>query len=98
MKMNQRGQTSVEYVLVLGVVLLLTMTVIKSNRFKSLVSGDGDVFQGYKNYMEYTYRHAYFDLKDSQSNYGAYTGNHNSYTQDSGIDTRFFLVRNPYGL
>jgi hypothetical protein len=97
-KNNQKGQSTIEYLLVLGVVFILVLNLLNSPFFANMMGSDGDVFTAFKKYIEYSYRHTHFKKEgDPLDNFNGYTGNHESFTQPNIIDTRFFLVRNPYG-
>jgi hypothetical protein len=95
---NQKGQSTIEYVLVMGVALILVVNFVNSDKFKELMGGDSEIFKRYKNYLEYSYRHTHFSVQDEPTNnFNNYSGNHESYTIEDFNDTRFFIVRNPYG-
>ena len=95
--MNNKGQTAVEYILMMAVIASIILTIVTSDAFRSLFGEDSRVFLTFKNYIEHTYRHSFNGEGDATGTYGDFSGFHDSYTQDGGGDTRFFLVKEPYG-
>lgn len=98
---KKKGQSTVEYLLVMAIVFITFFKVFQSDAFRNLFAGDSDVMKGYRKYIEFSYRHGYLDLgfKTITEPFSDYTNNqHPSYTNpESGNDTRFFLVSEPYG-
>ena len=88
---NQRGQTAVEYVLLLAVVATLVFAVIRNNAFQSYLGKEGEFFKKYKAVVEYSYR---YGLGGEQDPSPDYTKLHPSYFE--GGDTRFFGPLNAY--
>jgi hypothetical protein len=95
---NQKGQTLVEYILLIVVAVSLVMTFYRSSAFQKLFGKDGDLGKKMKNQNEFSYRHAFYkqlsqdiprDTRDVRE--------HPSYKGDDE-PTRFFGPRNPYGL
>ncbi|MCO4753809.1 MAG: hypothetical protein KC478_04980 [Bacteriovoracaceae bacterium] len=91
--LNHSGQTLVEYILLLAVVVSLTTFAFKSDYWQSYFGPDGKIDEVFRARLEYSYRHA-LGGKDfySQPNYG--DRNHDSY-YDNG-STRFFRPREAY--
>lgn len=95
---SERGQTLVEYILLLVVAVSLVLTFYRSEAFKRLFGEQGLIGEKIKSQNEFAYRHAYSrnrpdtdiprDNKDGSI--------HPSYADLNG-DTRFFGPRNPYG-
>ena len=55
----QRGQSTVEYILVLAVIVSLALMILgRSSIFQKYLANDSLFMDGVKNYWEYTYRHA----------------------------------------
>ena len=53
-----RGQSTVEYILVLGVVISLGIMLLgRSSLFQKYLANNSIFIDGVKNYWEYTYRH-----------------------------------------
>ncbi len=87
------GQSVVEYVMILAVVVVLVMTVLRSAGFKNFFGPDSPLFEKYAKYLEYTYRHGMSGFDDSKSDVMSNT--HESYSQGKG-NTHFFTSRDPY--
>jgi hypothetical protein len=98
---NQRGQTLVEYILLLVVAASLMMTFYRSKAFRRLFGENGEIGIKMKTQTEFAYRHAFYT-----SSAGSQTvsdiprenkeiSNHPSYSDGSG--TRFFGPKEPYG-
>jgi hypothetical protein len=83
---NQRGQSMVEYILLLAVVVAISATVLKSGFVSDYFGEDGTFTKNFKLELEYSYRHAVRGRKANSVNYTS--PNHDSY-KFSG-DTRFF--------
>ncbi len=56
--LNHRGQSTVEYILLLAVVISLIVTVTNMPRFKALLGEGGSFATTMKNEMEWNYRFA----------------------------------------
>jgi len=94
--LNQRGQSTVEYILLLAVVISLIYTVINSARFKDIVGEGGSFANKMKNSMEWNYRFG------SQGTEGFSTiqypgGRHPTYFNSSTGFTHFIGPIKPYG-
>lgn len=93
---NSKGQTLVEYILLLAVVTSLVATFFNSALFKRFFGKGGSVGQTIKANSEFAYRHALFK---SGTGVDIPRGNrditqHPSYTD--GSNTRFFGPVKPY--
>jgi len=95
---NQKGQTLVEYILLIVVAVSLVMTFYKSSAFQKLFGKDGDLGKKMKIQNEFSYRHAFYKPKfndipiDTRD-----VTKHPSYKGYDDEPTRFFGPRNPYG-
>lgn len=100
---SARGQSVVEYILLLGVVMTIVFAIFKSGVFDRYIGGQSVFFSRMRSYIKYTYRHArspdvledigateYPDTSDN--NYGAC---HESYCWTAS-DTRFFIPSEEY--
>lgn len=56
---NQRGQTMVEYILLLALAVSLVMTFYNSEAFRRLFGNQGLLGQKVKSQNEFAYRHAF---------------------------------------
>ena len=84
---NENGQSLVEYVLLFGVVLVLTFSVLQSDRFKDFFGEDSEVMQSLRKRMMYSYRHGTFGEEDvTDYNSGA----HDTFKMPGDNQSRFF--------
>jgi len=88
---KQEGQAVVEYVLLLGVVLIMFLTVFRHPKFQQFLGKEGAFFKQYKLLLEYSYRYGLEGNTDPAPNY---TNAHPSYFD--GGDTRFFSNKTKY--
>lgn len=95
---SERGQTLVEYILLLVVALSLTLTFYNSEAFKKLFGPQGEIGKKIKSQNEFAYRHAYSigrpegDVpRDNREG-----GIHPSYHDVKNGGTRFFGPMDPY--
>lgn len=56
---NEKGQTLVEYILLLAVVVSLVITFMRSDIFRKLFGEQGQIGAKIKEESEFAYRHAY---------------------------------------
>lgn len=97
---NNKGQTLVEYILLLVVAVSLVMTVYNSQAFKRIFGEQGEIGNKMKTQNEFSYRHA-FAFKSDGSVTDIPPDNreisiHPSYAEP-GAGTRFFGPKEPYG-
>ena len=99
---NQKGQTVVEYILLLAVAISLVITFYNSEAFKRLFGNQGAVGLRIKNETEFSYRHAYsVDHQSKQIPPDIAPNNrdisvHPSYWDSKNSGTRFFGPQDPY--
>lgn len=99
---SQRGQTMVEYILLLAVVLSLVGTFYRSDLFKRLFGKNGLIGATVKSKSEFAYRHAF--AIDRQNNSvptdvprtNRDISSHPSYATPGTSTSRFFGARNSY--
>lgn len=90
--LGNAGQSVVEYILLLAVVMTIMITIMNSDYFKSLLGPESQVFEVMRQTMEYTYRHGRFGTKGvGEDNYD---GTHESYYD--GSNSRFFSPQVEY--
>jgi hypothetical protein len=93
---NQRGQTVVEYILLLTVGISLVYTFYRSQAYQRLFGENGSIGQAIKTESEFNYRHAY-PRKATDINQVDYSGtSHPSYYDSTRGATRFFGPKEPY--
>ncbi len=93
LKHSESGQTTVEYILLLAVVLVATTTVFKSDAFQKIFGKNGKFAKTFRSEMEYSYRHGLRGRKVYQQ--PSYKGQHESYLW-RGNTTRFFGAKDTY--
>lgn len=100
---SERGQTLVEYILLLVVAVSLMLTFYRSEAFRRLFGERGEIGSKIKTQNEFAYRHAFYssgpgrekvddiplDNKDISV--------HPSYAEP-GVGTRFFGPKESYGM
>jgi phosphoribulokinase len=94
---NDRGQTMVEYILLLAVSISLVMTFFRSEAFRRMFGEEGRLGTLIKTEAEYSYRHAY--IRGNVGNIPADNRRgsaHPSYFGPETNDTRFFGAKEPY--
>jgi len=101
---SEKGQTTVEYILLFAVVVSLVLTVYKSAAFRRLFGEQGEVGLKIKAQNEFSYRHA-FHISGSErepvpdiSRDNKDITIHPSYVDSSSAnESRFFGPKEPYG-
>jgi len=94
---SQRGQTVVEYILLLAVSVTLVMTFLKSDAFRRFFGDQGQLGVMIKAETEFAYRHAF--LRNNQGNIPSNNRQgsaHPSYFNAEASDTRFFRGEERY--
>lgn len=95
-RIKEKGQSTVEYVLLLAVVMFLIGLVMRSPRFQALIGEDAEFFALLKNRMEFSYR---FTHTGSRAGAGrediSDPKNHDSFADDGR--SRFAGATDPYG-
>lgn len=91
---NERGQTTVEYILLLAVVMIAVTTVFKSDLFKKIFGENGKFSTTFRAEMEFSYRHGIRGRElYRKPNYKS--PQHKSYIW-RGTKTRFFGAKDVY--
>lgn len=90
---NDLGQSTVEYILLLAVIVILIGSFLRNDRLKAFLGKDGSFFQSYADVISYQYRYPLpgrnFQAQDS------YTGSdHDSFGGPAG--TRINISLEPY--
>lgn len=97
---TQKGQSLVEYVLLLSVLSSLAFAFYNNKRFKDFIKGTDGMFATMKKGMSYSYR--YGMQYNSSTNFEEassfqYTSNkHDLYFNDKSGKSRFFTSDDPY--
>lgn len=94
--MRQKGQSTIEYILLLAVVMLLVSVVFKSPLFTELLGEDSSFFKVLKNRMEFSYRYTHAgNREDSGLENITSAAQHESYSKNS--KSRFAGATTEYG-
>ena len=92
-KFGQQGQTTVEYILLIAVVVSVFSVMMKTPAIKDFFSPSGKSLNALKLELEYSYRHGFRGKADFKiPNYNSY--NHESYYYKG--ETRFFSSKDAY--
>ncbi len=95
MVLNNRGQSTVEYIMLFLVVMTLTMSVFKSQAFKEFFGENSSFFEAIIKKIEYSYR---YGTEFNEAGYqlphpSAGAGNPNFF---DGANSRFFAPTTKY--
>ncbi len=91
-QLNESGQSAVEYLLLLVVVVSLSYAVFKNPKFEEFFGENSSFFTAMKNRMQYSYRHGLVGDTDNSS----YTGAHDTYFSSSEGLSRFIAPKDKY--
>ncbi|MDC1173764.1 hypothetical protein OAT67_00080 [Bacteriovoracaceae bacterium] len=91
---SEKGQTTVEYVLLLAVVISFTVAIFQSQRFQEFMGSDSAFFTVIKTRMEYNYRHAYLP-PEPEMNLDV-KAPHDSFYDSEGDSSHFFVTIKAY--
>ncbi len=93
--LNEKGQSAVEYILLLAVVMSLVMVVFRNKTFQYYMGPDSPYFETLRKYIEHSYRYGspiVTGLTPPDSN--SYSDQHTSYQSETG-QSRFFTPVEP---
>ena len=94
---NQRGQTVVEYILLLAVAMSLIVTFYRSSTFQRFFGTQGELGKLYKLDAEWGYRHASMTGRTTETNEPkASAEEHDSYYNKIKSQTHFFGPSDAY--
>lgn len=92
---NTKGQSIVEYIMLLAVVMSLSMAVIKSDQFQLYMGPKSPFFAALRNYFSYTYRHGQAPPPNkAERDDSGYSAIHGTYFD--GSQTKFFTPADAY--
>lgn len=97
---SNRGQSAVEYILLLAVISSLGYTFYNNKKFKDLIKGKDGMFATMKKGMSYSYRYG-LELKsdtpfDEKRDFDYQTNKHDTYLNPNENKSRFFSGTGPY--
>ena len=98
---NSKGQSAVEYILLLAVLSSIGYSLYNNRRFKDFIGGEKGLFVAMRKGMEYSYRYGR-PLDESVSfdeamEFQYTTNKHDLYFNSNDNRTRFFTGTNEYG-
>lgn len=86
---NQKGQSTVEYLLLLVVIVSFMSVVMQTAPMKKLFGDDKSIYKGMARRMEFSYRYGFAGTDDDFSDQFSNIDYMNYKNQDNG-DSRFF--------
>ena len=89
--MSNRGQSTVEYVLLMGVIFTFIVTVMNTQGYQNMFGQNSVIFRQLKNQVEFGYRHAFFAEGNQPVNYAS---THPSFVNQT--ESRFFSPAEEY--
>lgn len=92
---QQKGQTLVEYMLLLSVVAVIVLTFYKSKLFQKYFGNRGLIGQTIKTRSEFAYRHGYMGTEDTFAKGSRDGASHPTYADPAG-GSRFFGPKEKY--
>jgi hypothetical protein len=98
---NSKGQSVVEYILLLAVLSSLTFGLLNNKNFKGLINGNKGLFVSLRHRMEYSYRYGRelnsdVNIEDAIA-FRYQTNKHDTYFSPKENQSRFFSGGDPYG-
>jgi len=94
---DNKGQSALEYILLLMVVVSLSATVFKSDAFKNFMGPDSVYFEALRKRFEYTYRFGSPPIPGTaEGDSNAYSTRHDNYYNTTRGQTRFFTPVESY--
>lgn len=94
---GESGQSAVEYILLLMVMVSLGMTVFKSDVFKNFMGPDSVYFETLRKRFEYTYRFGSPPIPGTDAgDSDGYSTRHDNYYNSNAGQTRFFTPAESY--
>jgi hypothetical protein len=90
---KDRGQSTVEYILLLAVIVFVVNAVFQSNLFKDFFGTNGKFAKSFRAETEFSYRHTLRGREFYST--PNYNGTHKSYIHQ-GATTRFFGAMDAY--
>ena len=87
--LSTKGQTTVEYIMLIAVVISLVAFVARSKIFTDYFGEEGEFSETFRSQFEYTYRHGLNGRKPYQP-FDYSRSNHETYARPGGGASRFF--------
>lgn len=94
---NQDGQSVLEYLLLLIVIISLVAVVFRSDAFKSVFGSQSPVFDSLRDLTKFSYRHGHEGRDSDSVTDNSYGSIHELYTDRETGGSRFFISIEAYG-
>lgn len=98
---NRDGQSTVEYILLLAVLVSLSFVVLNNAAFKDFIAGNSGLFLTIRKGVEYSYRYGIPANSDTDfegaRDFDLQTNEHALYYNSKEGASRFFTGPDPYG-
>lgn len=97
---NNKGQSVVEYILLLSVIVSISYIIYHNRRFQAFARGDAGFFASMKKGISYSYRYGR-DVNtasnyDNQMNFEYQSSGHDTYFNSQEGQSRFFMGLKEY--
>ncbi len=93
LKQHEEGQTAVEYIMLMAVIVIFALTVFRSDAFRNILGEESYVFDLLKNSLEYNYVHAGAGLDPQDFNFESrYQSPHSSLINERKGITHFYIT------
>ncbi|MEK6626334.1 MAG: hypothetical protein AABY86_15295 [Bdellovibrionota bacterium] len=92
---RDRGQSTVEYILMLAVVASLAAMILNSERFKKTLGAESEIFKKFAQRLEFTYRHGVSGAGDNTPRTPDF-GKHETYYNTAKNTSRIFMSQGKY--
>ncbi|MDA9189752.1 hypothetical protein N9O57_02100 [bacterium] len=97
---NEKGQSTIEYVLMTFVIATFIVTIFKSAPFQRLFGTESEFFAAMRRYIEYSYQHGSGSKKTTNYTYTDDSLEHGTYVNEApkkgSKATRFFIPIEKY--
>jgi Flp pilus assembly pilin Flp len=93
---NEKGQSAVEYILLLAVLAALTFSVLRSPLFKDLLGPNSSFFRALAGRVQFSYRHGFEGSSAEGDSFNYSDPKHKTYWNDEENISRFFLNSQAY--
>jgi len=94
-KNGNRGQSTVEYIMLLSMIAVLAISVLNNARVRAFLGPESKVLENIRTYMEYAYRTGSTTSSGAGQSF-EYSGFHDSYYNTQEGMTRFFTTEGRY--
>ncbi len=98
---SEKGQSAVEYILLIAVIASVTFAVINNKKFKDFMKGDSGLFASMREGMMYSFRYGR-DIRTAENPEQSFSFEYNSPNHDLYMikgknETHFFMGQEAYG-